>query len=140
MIKQTVRLPVAPDVLYDVLMDEKKHSAFTNAKAVIDPKVGGKFSVWDGYAEGENLELIPGKKIVQTWKASDWVDDAVSKVTFTINPAKNGSELKFTHEDVPKEFEKDIEQGWKITIGSLLKNTFALFKSRLYNLFFYILK
>lgn len=113
MIKQTVLFSVAPDVLYDVLMDEKKHGDFTNAKAKIDPKVGGKFSVWDGYAAGENVELIPGKKIVQTWRASDWPEEAISKVTFIFNSSKGGSELEFTQENVPKEFEKDIEQGWK---------------------------
>ena len=113
MIKQAVHFPTTPEVLYDILMDEKKHGDFTNAKAKIDPRVGGKFSVWDGYATGENVELIPGKKIVQTWRASDWPNDVMSKVTFVFKPAEAGTELEFTHENVPREFEKDIEQGWE---------------------------
>jgi len=37
-------------------------SKFTGDKASISRKVGGKFSVFDGYSEGANLELIPDTK------------------------------------------------------------------------------
>lgn len=124
MIKQKVHIKVSPDVLYDALMDEKKHSAFTNAKAIIDQKVGGKFSVWDGYVTGENLELVPNKKIVQSWSASDWPEDAVSKVTFVFNTAENGTELEFKHENIPKDFEKDVEKGWEDYYWKPLKEYF----------------
>ena len=112
MIRQTVHFSVPPNDLYDIFMDAKKHSAFTGAKAIIDPRVGGKFSVWDGYAEGEFITLTRGKKIVQTWAASDWPDGAVSRVTFVFTPAVGGTDLEFTQEQVPVNFEKDIESGW----------------------------
>ncbi|MEK7141584.1 MAG: SRPBCC domain-containing protein, partial [Patescibacteria group bacterium] len=112
MISQTIHFEVPPGTLYDIFIDEKKHSAFTGAKAVIDTRVGGKFSVWDWYATGKNLELVPGKKIVQTWAASDWSDGAVSKVTFAFTPSSGGTDLTFTHEDVPGDGEKDIALGW----------------------------
>lgn len=112
MIKQKVKFKTSPSVIYDILMDSKKHSEATQAKAKIDNKVGGKFSVWDGYATGENLELIKGKKIVQSWRASDWPENSVSKLTITLKPSKDGTVLEFTHENVPKDFEKDIEDGW----------------------------
>ena len=113
MIKQTIKFTASPEVIYDILMDEKKHADFTKANAHIDPTVGGKFSVWDDYATGENLELMPGQKIVQLWRASDWPDDAVSKVTFALKSTETGTELQFTHENIPKGFEDDIAQGWK---------------------------
>lgn len=87
MISQTVHFKVQPDTLYDIFMDEKKHGAFTGAKAMIDARVGGRFSVWDGYAKGEFITLTKGKKIVQTWAASDWPDGAVSRVTFVFTHA-----------------------------------------------------
>jgi activator of HSP90 ATPase len=113
MIKQIVRFDAPAQVIYDALMDEKKHSDFTGAKAKIANHIGGTFSVWDGYAQGKHVALVPGKKIVQTWQASDWPKDAVSKVTFSFKPTENGSELEMVHEDIPKEFENDIAQGWK---------------------------
>lgn len=113
MIKQEVHFNALPSVIYDILIDSKKHCEFTNAKATIENKVGGKFSVWDGYAMGENLELVTGKKIVQSWRASDWPEEKKSKLTITLSPFKSGTILELIQENVPKEFEKDIEDGWK---------------------------
>ena len=113
MIKQNVYFNAPPEIIYDILIDEKKHSEVIGAKAKIENKVGGKFSVWDGYAEGVNLELSQGKKIVQTWWANDWPKGNVSKVTFNLKDKGKGTELKFVHEDVPEKFEREIEKGWK---------------------------
>ena len=41
MIKQKIFIPASPNEDYDALMDEKKHSEFTQAKARIENKVGG---------------------------------------------------------------------------------------------------
>jgi len=112
-IKQTVEFKAQPDEVYEALMDSKKHAGFTGAKATVSRKVGGKFSVWDGYAEGENLELVPGKKIVQSWRASDWPEGAISKVTYRFAQTKSGTRLTFTQTGVPDELVADIKQGWK---------------------------
>jgi len=72
-------------------MDSRKHARFTGGSARISRKVGGKFSVHDGYAEGRNLELIPDMKIVQTWRASDWPEGLYSNVTFELNETKIGT-------------------------------------------------
>ena len=108
-----MKFNASADTLYDILMDEKKHEEVTGAKAKIDPKVGGKFSVWDDYATGENLELVKGEKIVQSWRASDWPKGAISKVTFIFTQAEGGTDLEFTHENVPEECEDDIKRGWE---------------------------
>ena len=57
-------------------MDSKKHGEFTGDKAKIDPKVGGKFSAWDGYILGKTLELEPFKRIVQSWRTTEFPKDA----------------------------------------------------------------
>ena len=66
-IKQTVTFNASPELIYNLIMDEKKHAAFTGSKAIIDSKAKGKFSVFDGYCHGYNMELLKGKKIVQAW-------------------------------------------------------------------------
>lgn len=113
MIKQTHLFSATPEELYDIFIDDKKHADFTGAKAKIENKVGGKFSVWDDYATGKNMELVPGKKIIQSWRASDWPEGINSMVTFVLNPKENGTQLEFTHEGVPPEFSKEIEEGWE---------------------------
>ena len=112
-IKQTVEFSASPKEVYEALMDSKKHARFTGAKATVSRKVGGSFSVWDGYAEGENLELVAGKKIVQSWRASDWPEGAVSKVTFTFAKTKKGTKMTFTQTGVPDDLAGDVRQGWK---------------------------
>lgn len=112
-IKQKVTFKANQIDVYEVLMDSKKHSVFSGGKAKISRKVGGKFSAYDGYATGKNIELVPGQKIVQTWHASDWEEDVISTVTFELQPIKTGTELIFTHEGVPAEHSKSIAQGWK---------------------------
>jgi hypothetical protein len=50
-----------------MLMNSRKHSKFTGAKAIISHKVGGKFSAYGKYIQGINLELVPARRIVQAW-------------------------------------------------------------------------
>ena len=111
-ISQKVTIPASANHIYDAFMDEKKHAGFTGAGAKIDNKVGGKFEVWDGYATGENIELIPGKKIVQTWRASDWPAGADSVITIILTENDGTTDLNFTQTDIPDEFADDVEQGW----------------------------
>ena len=112
-VKQTVTFKASPHDVYEALMDSKKHARFTGGKASISRKVGGKFSVFDGYSEGTNLELIPDKKIVQSWRASDWEEGHYSRATFSLKEVENGTRLTFTQTRVPEEQYDDISQGWR---------------------------
>jgi activator of HSP90 ATPase len=112
-IKQTVEFKASPEEVYEALMDQKKHSAFTGADAKVSRRVGGAFTVWDGYATGKNLELVPGKKIVQSWRVSEWPEGTESKVTFSFAKTKKGTKLTFTQTGVPDDAASDIAQGWK---------------------------
>ncbi len=71
-IRHSVRFSAKPRVIYQLLMDSKKHSAFTGAPAKIDPKVGGQFAAWGPHLRGINVELVKNKRIVQAWRAKNW--------------------------------------------------------------------
>ncbi|MBI4304533.1 MAG: SRPBCC domain-containing protein [Chloroflexi bacterium] len=111
-IRQRITFKTSPHEVYEALMDSKKHSKFTGGKAQISRQVGGKFTAYDGDLAGVNLELMPDKKIVQTWRGSDWPEGYYSKVTFSLAEAKGVTRLSFTHAGVPQEFYGDIRQGW----------------------------
>jgi len=98
--------------VFELLMDSKKHSAFSGEKAVISRKVGGKYSAYGNYSSGKNVEIVADKKIVQTWRASDWPSKAISTITFEFSKAGKNTKLKFTQEDVPEYQYDDIKQGW----------------------------
>jgi len=111
-IRQSVTVRASPHSVYEALMDSRKHARFTGAKAKISRKVNGKFSAYDGYIEGMNLDLVPDKKIVQSWRGSDWPEGHYSKATFTLKKVKKGTRLTFSQRGVPNQDYLDIRQGW----------------------------
>lgn len=112
-IRQSVTLKASPREVYEMLMDSRRHSKFTDGKARISRKIGGKFTAMDGYIEGVNIDLVPDKKIVQSWRGSDWPAGHYSKVTFSLKKVKNGTRLIFTQSGVPGEHCAGINQGWR---------------------------
>jgi len=112
-IKQSVTFKASPHDVYEALIDSKKHAKFTGGKASISHEVGGKFSAFEGYAEGVNLQLVPDKKIVQSWRASDWPEGHYSEVTFLFKDIEGGTYLTFSQTGVPEEQYDDISQGWR---------------------------
>lgn len=107
-------LPAAPKAVYDAFMTSAKHAAFTGGEAVLSKKVGGAFETFDGWASGENIELTPGKLIVQSWRGSDWPAEHFSTLKIQLLPAPGGkTKLLMTQTDVPTSVAKDVAQGWK---------------------------
>ena len=96
-----------------------------------DVRVGGKYR-WDLQKQdgeewaclGEYRELVPGKKIVFTWK---WDDDEAwenhdSVVTVELSDRDGGTEVKLTHEKLPSEESRDRHnQGWNSVLDRLEK-------------------
>ena len=83
-IRQTVSFNASPQELYNLIMDSKKHSGFTQSKSSMSKKVNGKFEAFDGFCHGHNIELKEGKKIIQAWHFAEdgWPDDHFSICTF----------------------------------------------------------
>jgi activator of HSP90 ATPase len=112
-IRQSVTFKASAHEVYEALMDSKKHSAFTGSEVQMSTKVGSEFSVYGGDIQGYNLELVPDKKIVQSWRYSDWPQGHYSKATFSLKEVSGGTRLTFTQTGVPEEFYDDIAQGWR---------------------------
>jgi activator of HSP90 ATPase len=112
-VRQSVTIKASPHEVYEALMDSRKHARFTGAKARISRKVGGKFTAYDGYIEGVHLSLVPDRKIVQSWRGSDWPEGHYSRATFSLKKVKNGTHLIFAQSGVPDQYYHDISQGWR---------------------------
>jgi activator of HSP90 ATPase len=112
-ITQRQLIKAKPKQVYEALLDAGKHAEFTGSKVTCDPRVGGKFTAWDGYIFGKNLKLEPGRRIVQEWKTSEWPTGYPrSIVEFTFKTTKDGTELTMTHSKVPVEQADSYRQGW----------------------------
>ena len=112
-IRQSLTFKASPHVIYEMLMDSRKHAKFTGDKASVSRKIGGKFTAYDGYISGVNLDLVQDKRIVQSWRGSDWPEGHYSKATFSLEKVKSGTRLIFRQSGVPEEHYKDINQGWR---------------------------
>ncbi|HXQ94430.1 MAG TPA: SRPBCC family protein [Thermoplasmata archaeon] len=111
-VHQEVTFAATPKRVYDALMVSKEHAKFTGAPAKISSVEGGEFRCFDGSIEGRNVSLIPGRRIVQAWRISDWEDGVYSIVHFELEKTKGGTKLVFDHTGVPEDALPGITQGW----------------------------
>ena len=111
-IRQSVTFNAKAHDVFEALMDSKKHAKFTDSPAKISRKVGGKFTAYGDYMEGENLEIIPDKKIVQSWRSNDLPKGVVTKTTYSFKQEKGKTKLTFTHSGVPEDQYEEFRKGW----------------------------
>jgi activator of HSP90 ATPase len=124
--KLSCTLPASPEAVYEAWLDSACHGAMTGAPAAIGGRVGEPYSAWDGYITGKALELVPGKRIVQSWRTSEFEEsDPDSTVTIDLEPTKSGTRLTLTHNGVP-DGQTDYENGgWRDFYFSPMKAYFA---------------
>ncbi|GAW80735.1 activator of Hsp90 ATPase [Plasmodium gonderi] len=94
---------VPPEVLFNAFTDSYTLTRLSRGSpAETEPKVGGKFSLFDGSIYGEFVQIEKPQKIVQKWKFRDWCDEDYSKVTLEFMSIKeNHTLLKVTQENIP---------------------------------------
>ena len=117
-IKQRVKFKADPATVYDLLADSRKHSAVTGRRAVISTKIGGMFSISENDVEsdvtGINVDLVPGRRIVQAWRHRRFPEGIFSMAAVTLKPTPDGgTELVLVHRGVPKDLIPETEQAWR---------------------------
>jgi activator of HSP90 ATPase len=106
-------LPVKQKNLYEAWLDSDKHSAFTGSSAVIDRRVGGTFTAWDGYISGTTISVEPFGRIVQTWRTTEFPDDAPdSEIEVLFDEVKEGTRITLIHTNIPDGQGENYKQGW----------------------------
>jgi activator of HSP90 ATPase len=125
--KLSCTLAATPQAVYNAWLD----SAMTGGAAKIASRVGGAYSAWDGYITGKTLELIPGKRVVQSWRTSEFAPrDPDSTITVELAPAKTGARLTLTHRGVPDGQTSYENGGWRDSYFAPMKAHFAREKSK----------
>jgi activator of HSP90 ATPase len=106
-------LPASPEAVYDAWLDSAAHSAMTGGKASIGRRVGDRYTAWDGYIEGATLGLVPGKRIVQSWRTTEFgANDPDSTIVVDLEPTRIGTRLTLTHKGVPEGETSYEKSGW----------------------------
>jgi activator of HSP90 ATPase len=111
-IQQRVRFRTSPRALFDLYLDSRRHSLSTGAPATISRKSGEKFKAFGGQLEGRNLLIVPGKQIVQLWRATHWKKADWSILILTFSAVAGGAQVDLVHVGVPAYDHGGVSKGW----------------------------
>jgi uncharacterized protein YndB with AHSA1/START domain len=129
-IKHVVLIPNAtPLEVFRALTSSKLHSEITGSPAKVNARVGAKFTAWDGYITGKNLKLVPGKKLIQEWRTTEWPNESTvsSLLEISLKPAPEGTELTMVHSKIPsKALAKNYDEGWYDSYWNPMKKHFEV--------------
>ena len=113
MITLTHTFNATPEAIYTAWLTGEQHAAMTGAAATGTPEIGAAFSAWDNYITGKNVELVPNTKIVQTWRTTEFPEDAPdSSLIIELEATENGTQLTLTHDTIPEGQEDQYRKGW----------------------------
>ena len=112
-IHQEVTFSAAPARVYQALVDSKRFAEVTGAPASGDSTEGASFSAFGGHITGRHVELLPGKRVVQAWRAKTWPEGTYSIVRFELHAEGAGTKLVFDHEAFPADMREPLAQGWQ---------------------------
>jgi uncharacterized protein YndB with AHSA1/START domain len=106
-------IPARPERIYAAWLSSEEHTTFTGDRAVVEPFVGGVHSTFDGYSSGRTIDLQPGRRIVQTWRAEDFpVGSPDSRVEVTFEETVGGTMLTILHTDIPSGQGSHYRDSW----------------------------
>jgi activator of HSP90 ATPase len=112
--------------IYDAWLSGAEHTAMTGAKATASRLVGGAFTAWDGDISGKNLLLLDGKKIVQSWRSSEFPEEAADSVLSVQFIEQNGiTEVDLEHKDIPPGQGVQYQSGWIEFYANPMQKYFA---------------
>ncbi|MEQ1900775.1 MAG: SRPBCC domain-containing protein [Devosia sp.] len=113
-IHQEVTIPGAPAAVYDILTSSKKFAQMTGGRAAeIGKEAGAAFSMFGGDIAGRNVEMVPGKRVVQAWRAGGWPEGVYSLVTFQLSAEGKGTKVVFDQVGHPEGADEMLASGWQ---------------------------
>jgi activator of HSP90 ATPase len=125
-IHQEISFVASRERVYAALTDAAKFHQVTLAGAAVQSGMvkatqatrisrepGGPFSLFGGHILGRQIELIPGRRIVQAWRPVDWQAGVYSIARFELLEQGSGTHLVFDHTGFPVGQAQHLAQGWR---------------------------
>ncbi len=121
-----------PASAFRALTDSKIISQWSGQKGIVEPKIGGKFEMFDKWVEGKVLAYQTGKVLSYTWHTAEWDEDIEpSIVRIAFAKAKTGTKISLKHTGLPNEKERrEHHGGWKKHVFDPLREYFGASKTR----------
>lgn len=131
-IHQEVVLQASRSRVYDALTDAKQFSALMAFSTVpkappgqISTEPGGAFSLFGGYVLGRQVELVPGERIVQAWRAASWGAGWYSIARFELTGEGGATTVVLDHTGFPSGQGEHLAAGWHANYWEPLKKYLA---------------
>jgi len=102
-----------PARLYDAWLSTATQTTITGAPAIVEPVVGGRFSLWGGSVRGQLVYLQRPSRIAQTWRTEDFgprADD--SRLELSFEPTARGTRLIITQDRIPPLLKSQFKYAW----------------------------
>jgi activator of HSP90 ATPase len=111
--------------IYQAWLSSEGHTKMTGGSASITDKVGDNFSAWDGYIEGVNIAIEPFKRILQSWRTTEFEkEEKDSLVEILLSENLGLTELTLIHSNLPESGEHYIK-GWENHYFQPMKDYFS---------------
>lgn len=129
--------------LYTTFTDPQRLTAFTRAapRRFDGPKVGGKFTIFDGNVDGEYVKLESPTLIVQKWRLAQWPEGHYStqEIKFDQNNVDRVTNMRVKWDGVPVGQEDVVRRNWEGYYVRSIKQTFGYVLTLFSLLFFFFL-
>jgi uncharacterized protein YndB with AHSA1/START domain len=114
-IRLTTTLPAAPEDVYDAWLSSHGHTAMTGGvPATSEPLVGTVHMAWAGYISGQHVELEPGRRILQTWRTTEFPESAPdSLLEVILTPDPKGTRVTLIQNGIPDGEGEKYHLGWQ---------------------------
>ena len=118
-------IPASAQDIFDAWLSTEGHTAMTGGEAHATAEVGGAFDAWGGYIAGVNLALEPGKRILQSWRTTNFEDGQEdSEIEVLLEPADGGTRVTLHHRNVPTDHTGYENGGWQSNYFDPMKEYF----------------
>ena len=87
----TERFFCRPADIFEALTVAGRVKAYTQSDCDVSPQPGTPFRMFSGNVEGVNVEMDPGRKIVQRWRFRNWAEGVHSLVTIELSEPESGT-------------------------------------------------
>ena len=122
-----IYIRTTPERLWEAITDGETRSKYQfGARIESDWKPGSRYEMSNPsgtlLGEGENLEVDPPRRLVQTMLAL-WGDDVksegASRVTWEITPVEDSCRLVVTHDELRQGANEQLYGGWPMILSGL---------------------
>ena len=112
-IHQEISISAPPAAVFKTLTDSSRFEKMTGGrKADISNAAGGASTMFGGDIIAVNVEIIPGKRLVQAWRSQNWPEGVYSIVRFSLEPQGKGAKLTFDQAGYPDGAHDMLSGGW----------------------------